>query len=99
MVAASSFRGSAVNLATLRKLGIVVNAGLLFATPHAASAQSSADFTVGEVRSEYVHAGYQVSQPTTWWTADQVTTFQVTDANIDRVLMVLVYPDSSIANS
>jgi hypothetical protein len=90
-----------VNGQMLRNIAIAFNAGMLFASPVTASAQSASapPFTADEVRSDYLNQGFVVDAPRAWWTADQVTTLRITDRGSDRVLMVLVYPDSSMADA
>ena len=58
-----------------------------------------ADFTPGQLRTQYSEHGYQVEAPIRWWTTDQVTSLRVFDTRTDRVVMVLVYPDSGVADA
>jgi hypothetical protein len=48
---------------------------------------------------QYAQHGYQVEVPIRWWTTDQVTSLRVFDTRTDRVVMVLVYPDSGAADA
>jgi hypothetical protein len=68
-------------------------------SPLVANAQtaSNADFTPGELRSQYIAHGYQVDAPIAWWTPDHVTTVRVSDPTSDRVVMLVVYPDVATA--
>ena len=68
-------------------------------SPHVASAQaaSSTDFTPDQLQTQYIAHGYRVDAPVTWWTPDHVTTLRVSDPASDRVVMLLVYPDSATA--
>lgn len=68
-------------------------------SPLAANAQAAqvADFTPDQVRAQYLAHGFQADAPVTWWTSNHVTTFRVSDPVSDRVVMVLVYPDSATA--
>jgi hypothetical protein len=70
-------------------------------SPLAANAQEgpNADFTPDHIRAQYVAHGYQAEAPVTWWTPNHVTTFRVSDPGSDRVLMILVYPDSATADT
>ena len=77
-------------------------AGAMIASmPLTASAQSmpNHDLTVDEIRADYIAHGYQVAKPITWWTAEHPTTLRVADPTDDRVLMVIVYPDSATAQA
>ena len=71
------------------------------ASPIAAGAQPApdADFTPDQLRTLYLQQGYQVEAPIRWWTTDQVTSLRVFDTRTDRVVMVLVYPDSGVADA
>jgi hypothetical protein len=48
---------------------------------------------------QYAQHGYQVEVPIRWWTTDHVTSLRVFDARTDRVVMLLVYPDSGVADA
>jgi len=91
-----------VNRTPVRSIGAVFAGAIVAfgAAPFAASAQST-DLTVDRVRSEFVADGYQVSAPLNWWTNNHVATFTVSDASgqNDRIVMVLVYPDTATAQT
>jgi|SRR5579864_6257973 len=74
-----------------------------FSGPLAANAQStpSTDLTVDQVRADFAADGYEVGAPVNWWTNDHVTTFTVSVASQqnDRVVLVLVYPDTATAQA
>jgi hypothetical protein len=86
---------------SLKKVGVALSAVLMFIGPVTARAQSESNptYIAEEIRSAYVQLGYSVDAPIIWWTADAVRTFRVTDPTTDRVLMVLVYPDSTTAEA
>ena len=67
--------------------------------PVAASAQSvEAGTQLEQVRGAFATAGYQVEAPLSWeWTQPPVSTFRVHDTARNRVLLVLVYPNSGAA--
>jgi hypothetical protein len=61
-----------------------------------------ADLTLDQVRSQFLRRGYDVREALRFdWTSPPVTFFQVRDGlgTTDRVLMVLLYPDSAAARS
>jgi hypothetical protein len=60
---------------------------------------SSRDLTVDQVRGEFVADGYQVGAPLNLWSNGRVATFTVSDGPqpTDRIVMVLVYPDTATA--
>jgi hypothetical protein len=82
-------------------LSFFVASAVVSASPMAAGAQPApdADFTPDQLRTQYSQHGYQVEAPIQWWTTDQVTSLRVFDARTDRVVMVLVYPDSGVADA
>jgi len=67
--------------------------------PIGVQAAGSGDLTVDQVRSEFITDGFNAGTPSTWWGASAPISFRVTDPNSDRVIMVLVYPDSLAAAS
>src|SRR4051794_15810284 len=57
-----------------------------------------AGLSVEEVRGAFSSAGYAVDPPHSWtWTSPAVTSFQVHDAQRDRIVLVLVYPSTAAA--
>jgi hypothetical protein len=48
---------------------------------------------------DFAQRGFTVDVPLAWWSTDHDTTLRVTDPTSERVLMVMVYPDSGIANA
>jgi hypothetical protein len=88
-----------MNRPTLCSISAVfAGAVVALSVPFAANAQTSPsnDFTVDQLRHEFIADGYRVDTPVSWWTNSHVTTFTVSDGvgQSDRVLMVLVYPDA-----
>lgn len=80
-----------------RVLIAVLVAATMWPTVTSAQMVESEIQTPFEVREQFVAAGYLVDRETTWWNTG-VTTFTVRDASpTDRVLMVLVYPDTASA--
>src|SRR5581483_10904736 len=62
-------------------------------------APSTTSYGVDELRDSFGAAGFSVDQPVAWeWLSPQVTSFQVHEADGSRVVMVLVYPDSTAAD-
>jgi hypothetical protein len=56
--------------------------------------------SVGQARSGFVAAGYQVDEALAWnWTSPPVSTFRVRDPSSERIAMVLVYPTHQDADS
>jgi hypothetical protein len=89
----SRFTRSLLGLGTA---ATVFGLGLLPLTTHA---QSVPIASPDDVRARFAEAGYQVGEPTTWWTNGS-TTFLVHDqVPTGRVLMVLVYPDIDTAQA
>jgi hypothetical protein len=94
-----------MNRPTLRSISAVFASGIvaLSAAPFAANAQSApaTDLSVDQVRAEFIADGYEVGAPLNWWTNSHLTTFTVSDGSQanDRVVMVLVYPDSATAHA
>jgi hypothetical protein len=94
-----------MNRSPLRSLSTVFASAIvaLSAAPFAANAQSapSTNLTVDQVRGEFVAEGYQVSPPINWWTNNHVTTFTVADGSQhnDRIVTVLVFPDTATAQA
>jgi hypothetical protein len=90
-----------MNRLPLRSLNFFVASAVVSAWPIGAGAQPvrDADFTPGQLRTQYSEHGYQVEAPIRWWTTDQVTSLRVFDTRTDRVVMVLVYPDSGVADA
>jgi hypothetical protein len=94
-----------MNRPTLRSISAFVASAIvaLSAAPFAANAQETSPtaLTVDQVRNEFIADGYQVGTPVNWWTNNHVTTFTVSDdpAQGDRVLTVLVYPDTATAQA
>jgi hypothetical protein len=91
-----------MNRPTLRSLSVLASGIVaLSAAPLAANAQpaSSRDLTVDQVRDQFKADGYQVGAPLNWWTNGRVATFTVSDGPQprDRIIMVLVYPDTATA--
>lgn len=86
-------------LRTFQAVGVLASAALVLIASVTARAQSvpGPAYTIDEVRSDFAQLGYVVDPPITWWTADYVSTFRVGDQITDRIVMVLVYPDSSVA--
>jgi hypothetical protein len=78
-----------------------LNSALLLAAPLTAQAEPAPapQFTVDEVRADYAQQGFSVDPPVAWSTANQLTTIRVTDPHTDRVLMMLVHPDATIADA
>jgi hypothetical protein len=89
------------NRALGHSLKCALPTALLACWPLVANAQPGPvnEVTAEQVRSQFVNAGFQAETPTHWWTPDSATTFRVIDPNSDRVLMVLVYPNSDVANA
>ena len=85
----------------LRFLNVFFASAVVSASPIATWAQPApdADFTPDQLRAQYSQHGYQVEAPIRWWTTDQVTSLRVFDPRTDRVVMVLVYPDSGVADA
>jgi hypothetical protein len=94
-----------MNRPILRSLSAVLASGIvaLSAAPLAANAQPapSVDLTVDQVRGGFIADGYQVGAPLHWWTNGRVTTFTLSDGPqaTDRIVMVLVYPDTATAQA
>ena len=96
-----------MNRSTLRSIsGVILASTVVALFPVAAGAQPAptAAMTADQVRADFLGLGYQVDAPTTWWTNNHVTTFTVSDRSdqagaSDRVLMVLVYPDTATAQA
>jgi hypothetical protein len=87
-----------------RSLVVTLTSVLVLLCPAGAAAQSTvaADLTLDQVRSQFQRNGYDVGQPLHFdWMSPPVTSFQVRDGRgrADRVLMVLLYPDSAAARS
>ena len=89
-----------------RSLVVTLTSVLVLLCPAGAAAQSTvpADHTLDQVRSQFQRNGYDVGQALHFdWMSPPVTSFQVRDgrgrADSDRVLMVLLYPDSAAARS
>jgi hypothetical protein len=84
---------------------IALHLAALGVWPAVAAAQpvDAAWQTPRQVHDQFVHAGLVVGEPTTW-SMTGVTTFLITDASgrvepSDRVVMVLVYPEMSLAEA
>jgi len=94
-----------MNRPILRSLSAVFASGIVAfsAAPLVANAQpvQSRDLTVDQVQGGFIAEGYQVGAPLNWWTNGRVTTFTVSDGQrpSDRIVMVLVYPDTATAQA
>jgi hypothetical protein len=93
-------RHTTSTIATLLSASVLT---VMLLWPVAASAQvtdTTPPMDVEQVRSGFVNLGYQVEPPLRWeWTNPPATTFRVTDAARDRLLVVLVYPTTAAAES
>jgi hypothetical protein len=79
--------------------GLIVAASLSFSAG-AAHAQEAPGSGFDQIRDAFSTAGYQVDQAHAWnWTSPQVTSFQVHDSTTGRVIMVLVYPSATAAET
>jgi hypothetical protein len=59
---------------------------------------SSPSFTIDQARSAFSGPDYQLDRAYIWeWTVPPVASFQVRDLTNERVLMVMVYPDTNAA--
>jgi len=107
--------GGTVNRSTLRSLigggaallvATISTASLAASTSPAAAqtaVQASAPsirMSVEEVRDAFMSGGFQVDQPHAWtWMNPPLTSVQVHDPTSQRVLMLLIYPDSASAQT
>ena len=87
-----------------RSVIVMLTSVLVVLWPAGAAAQPAppADLTLDQVRSRFVGGGYEVGETLHFdWTSPPVTSFLVRDrrGSVDRVLMVLLYPDSPAAQS
>jgi hypothetical protein len=94
-------RGTDMHRLALRSLSFFFAIAVVSASPIAARAQPApgADYAPGELVTQYSQHGYQVDAPIQWWTTDQVTSLRVFDTRTDRVVIVLVYPNSGAADA
>jgi hypothetical protein len=82
--------------------GLIVAASLSISVgaAHAQEATAPPVLSVVQVRDAFSTAGYQLDQAQNWnWTTPQVTSFQVHDSSTGRVVMVLVYPSTTVAQA
>ena len=60
----------------------------------------SVTMSVAEVRDSFVSGGFQVDQPHVWtWMNPPFTSLQIHDPASQRVLMLMIYPDSASART
>jgi hypothetical protein len=84
-----------------------VTFALLSTSSSAAAAQTAAQvsvtsvtMSVDEVRTSFVSGGFQVDLPHAWtWMNPPFTSLQIHDPASQRVLMLMVYPDSAAART
>ena len=93
-----------MNRSTVQSLAFAAASAVVAILPlTSASAQPLGVMTPDQVRNDYLTQGFVTSEPITWW-KDGSTSFTVEDPSeqtnpAGRVLMVIVYPDASIAQS
>jgi hypothetical protein len=85
-----------------RSVIVMLTSVLVVLWPAGAAAQPvpPADLTLDQIRSRFVGGAYEVGETLHFdWTSPPVTSFVVRDrhGSADRVLMVLLYPDSAAA--
>jgi hypothetical protein len=93
-----------VNRTTVHSFFFAAASAVMAIVPtSSAGAQSLGVVTPEQVRNDYLAQGFVTSQPITWWT-DGSTSFVVEDpaertSPAARVLMVIVYPDGTVAQA